>query len=54
MSTEGVVKLLKNLNLSKALGPDELLKSKLFGYGIDGKILRWIDNFFAIEHNELL
>ena len=34
--------------------PHELLKSKLFGYGIGGKILRWIDSFFVIEHNELL
>ena len=34
--------------------PYELLKSKLFGYGIGGKTLRWIDPFFALEHNELL
>ena len=34
--------------------PHEPLKSKLFGYGIGGKTLRWIDSFLAIEHNELL
>ena len=34
--------------------PHELLKSKLFGYGIGGKTLRLTDSFFAIEHNELL
>ena len=27
--------------------PHELLKSKLFGYGIGGKILRWIDSFLC-------
>ena len=26
--------------------PHEFLKSKLFGYGIGGKTLRWIDFFF--------
>ena len=25
--------------------PHELLKSKLFSYGIDGKTLKWIDSF---------
>ena len=34
--------------------PHELLKSKLFGYGVGGKTPRWIDSFFAIEHKELL
>ena len=27
--------------------PHELLKSKLFGYGIGGKTLRWIDSFLC-------
>ena len=27
--------------------PHELLKSKLFGYGIRGKTLRWIDSFLC-------
>ena len=33
--------------------PHELLKSQLCGYDTGGKTLRWIDSFFAIEHNEL-
>ena len=27
--------------------PDELLKSKLFGYGTGGKILMWTDSFLC-------
>ena len=34
--------------------PHELLKSKLFSYGIGGKTLKWIYSFFASENNELL
>ena len=33
--------------------PHELLKSKLFSYGIGGKTLKWIDSF-ASDNNELL
>ena len=28
-------------------GPHKLLKSKLFGYGIGGKTLMWVDSFFC-------
>ena len=37
------------LDLEKAFdtSPHELLKSKLFGYGIGGKTLRWIDSFLC-------
>ena len=34
--------------------PPHELKSKLFGYDTGGKTLRWLDYFFATEHNELL
>ena len=34
--------------------PPELRKSKLFGCGIGGKILKWIDSFCATDNNELL
>ena len=35
--------------------PHELLKSKLFSYGIGGKTLKWINVFFyAIDNSELL
>ena len=34
--------------------PHELLKSKLFSYGIGGKTLKWIDSFLTSENNELL
>ena len=29
--------------------PHELLKSKLFGYGTGGKILRWVDSFLCFR-----
>ena len=29
--------------------PHELLKSKLFSYGIDGKTLKWIDSFLCFR-----
>ena len=29
--------------------PHELLKSKLFSYGIGGKTLKWIDSFFCFR-----
>ena len=29
--------------------PHELLKSKLFGYGIGGKTLKWIDSFLCFS-----
>ena len=37
------------LDLEKAFDtpPRELLKSKLFGYDIGGKILRWIDSYLC-------
>ena len=36
------------LDFEKAFdtSPHELLKSKLFSYGIGGKTLKWIDSFF--------
>ena len=34
--------------------PHELLKSKLFGYGIGGRHSGGLIPFFAIEYNELL
>ena len=39
------------LDFEKAFGtpPHELLKSKLFGYGIGGKTLRWIDSFLCFR-----
>ena len=42
------------LDLEKAFDtpPHELLKSKLFSYGIGGKTLKWIDIF--LDNNELL
>ena len=41
------------LDLEKAFdtpggGPHKLLKSKLFGYGIGGKTLMWVDSFFLL------
>ena len=32
----------------------EQLKSKLFGYGISGKTLRWIDSLHCYKNNMLL
>ena len=32
----------------------ELLKSKLFSYGIGGKTLKWIGSFLCFRQNELL
>ena len=39
------------LDFEKAfdIPPDELLKSKLFGCGIGGKTLKWIDSFFVLQ-----
>ena len=38
--------------------PHELLKSKLFSYGIGGKTLKWINSFLCfrqqLDNNELL
>ena len=34
--------------------PHELLKSRLFSYGIGGKTLKWIMLFYAIDSSELL
>ena len=40
------------LDFEKAFNtpPHELLKSKLFGCGIGGKTLRWIDSFLCYRH----
>ena len=44
------------LDFEKAFdtSPHELLKSKLFSYGIGGKTLKWIDSFLCFRHNKLL
>ena len=34
--------------------PHELLKSKLFSYGIDGKILKWIDSFLCFRKQRVV
>ena len=34
--------------------PHELLKSKLFSYGIGGKTLKWINAVYAIDNSESL
>ena len=34
--------------------PHELLKSKLFGYGIGGKTLKWIDSFLCFRQQRVV
>ena len=34
--------------------PHELLKSKLFGYGIGGKTLKWIDSFLCFRKQRVV
>ena len=34
--------------------PHELLKSKLFSYGIGGKTLKWIDSFLCIRQQRVV
>ena len=34
--------------------PDELLKNKLFSYGIGGKILKWIDSFLCFRQQRVV
>ena len=34
--------------------PHELLKSKLFSYGIDGKTLKWIDSFLCFRQQRVV
>ena len=34
--------------------PHELLKSKLFSYGIDGKTLKWIDSFLCFKKQRVV
>ena len=34
--------------------PHELLKSKLFSYGIGGKTLKWIDSFLCFRHQRVV
>ena len=34
--------------------PHELLKSKLFSYGIGGKILKWIDSFLCFKQQRVV
>ena len=72
VTKEGVTKLLKGLNPSKALGPDELhsrvieelatelgpifahLKSKMFSYGIGGKLFKWINAFLCYRQQRVV
>ena len=66
VTKEGVTKLLKGLNPSKALGPDELhprvlkelahelLKIKLFSYGIGGKTMKWIYAFLCFRQQRVV
>ena len=55
ISTGGQVDIFK-LDFEKAFDtlPHELLKSKLFGYGIDGKTLKWIDSFLCYRQQRLV
>ena len=34
--------------------PQELLKSKLFSYGIGGKTLKWIDSFLCFRQQQVI
>ena len=44
------------LNFEKAFDspPHELLKSKLFDYGIGGKTLQWIDSFLCYRQQQVV
>ena len=44
------------LDFEKAFGTPshEILKNKLFSYGIGGKTMKWIEFFCASENRELL
>ena len=44
------------LDFEKAFdtSPDELLKSKLFSYGIGGKALKWIDSFLCFRQQRVV
>ena len=44
------------LDLEKAFdtSPHELLKSKIFGYGIGGKTLKWIDSFLCYRQQRVV
>ena len=37
-----------------SLSPHELLKSKLFSYGIGGKTLKWIDSFLCFRQKRVV
>ena len=45
-----------NLDFEKAFHtlPHELLKSKLFSYGIGGKTLKWIDSFLCFRQQRVV
>ena len=34
--------------------PHELRKCKLYGYGIDGKILKWVDSFLCLRQQRVV
>ena len=44
-----VVKLILDFEKTFDTPPHELLKSKLFSYGIGGKTLKWIDSFLCFR-----